>query len=151
MHSIRKYVVLYLMGIGFLLSNQCFGQNIDKSFNIDSSKTISLIEFNHRVDRATELLRTKELQAISDSDHINIMMCLNTIFMVHKKYSIEKVFTGGRYKELETAERKVNYEKDIVEVYPKYIWNRGMGYYFPKLKMELYGTPHLYAIFNVIE
>jgi hypothetical protein len=78
-------------------------------------------------------------------------MCLNTIFMIHKKYSIEQVFIGGRYRELETVERKVNYGKDIVKVYPNWIPNRGMGYYFPKLKMELYGTPYRYAIFNVVE
>jgi hypothetical protein len=150
MHSIRN--ILFLIAACFLLFNhKSFGQNVDKDFNRDSSKTIKLIEFNHRVDRATELLRTKELSAISDSDHINIMMCLNTIFMIHKKYSIEQVFIGGRYRELETVERKVNYGKDIVKVYPNWIPNRGMGYYFPKLKMELYGTPYRYAIFNVVE
>lgn len=151
MYLDKKYATWYLIGAILFLSNKSFGQNADKHFNLDSSKTISLIEFNHRVDRATELLKTKELLAISDSDHINIMMCLNTIFMVHKKYSIEQVFTGGRYTELETVERKVNYEKDIVKVYPKYVWSRGMGYYFTELKMELYGTPHRYAIFNVVE
>jgi hypothetical protein len=25
----------------------------------------------------------------------------------------------------------------------------GMGFYFPKLKMEVYGTPRAYAMFNV--
>ncbi|EHQ27645.1 hypothetical protein [Mucilaginibacter paludis] len=151
MHSIRKYVVLYLIWTGFLQFSKSFGQDADKSFNRDSSKTISLIEFNHRVDRAAELLKTKKLAAIADSDHINIMMCLNTIFMVRKKHSMEKAFTGGRYMKLEIIDLKVNYEKDIIKVYPKYTWNRGMGYYFPELKMELYGTPMPYAIFNVLE
>ncbi|SFD24031.1 hypothetical protein SAMN05518672_1011206 [Chitinophaga sp. CF118] len=41
------------------------------------------------------------------------------------------------------------YTKDIITVYKEWIPNRGMGFYFPKLQMELYGTPMLYAIYNV--
>jgi hypothetical protein len=151
-HPVGKYVVLYLMTLFVLLSNnKSFGQNTDKNFNRDSSKTISLVEFNYRVDRAAELLKTKELSAISDTDHINIMMCLNTIFMVRKKHSIEQVFTGSRYKELETLADKLKYGPSLSKVYTKVIPNRGMGFYFPQLKMELYGTPYRYAIFNVLE
>jgi hypothetical protein len=51
----------------------------------------------------------------------------------------------------QNTERKVNYERDIVKVYTKWIPNKGMGFYFPQLKMELYGTPMPYAIFEVSE
>ena len=60
-------------------------------FDPDSSKTISLTEFNHRVDRAIEVLQTKNLAQIADSDHVNIMMCLNTVFMTDSRPSFDSI------------------------------------------------------------
>jgi len=135
------------------------------NFNRDSIRTITLSDFNRRVDRAIECLQTKELTQIADSDHINIMMCLNTILMTSlkekgplisqtpngqvKMYATIDRFTNGRYKQLEDIADQKNYDRNIVKVYPDWVFSRGMGLYFVKLQMELYGTPHLYAFFQV--
>ena len=71
------------------------------------------------------------------------MLCLNTIMMRH--------FNGDQYERLTEAAKKMNYIKDIIKIYPDWVPNRGMGFYFQKLKMELYGTPRAYAIFEVLK
>ncbi|WP_413669243.1 hypothetical protein ACEN9X_04300 [Mucilaginibacter sp. Mucisp86] len=154
MHFYKKYVgpILITICVSCFCKNS-LAQSPNETFNRDSSKTITLIEFKHRVGRATKLLKTEKLSAISDTDHINIMMCLNTIFMTHlyKNGLFEARFEAAEYKNLEILADKKNYSRDIVKVYSEWVPNRGMGYYFPKLKMELYGTPMRYAIFNVLE
>jgi len=70
--------------------------------------------------------------------------------MVHDERFKNKL-QGGRYSKLKKAAEDKNYTKDITNVFPNWIPNRGMGFYFPKLKMELYGTPRPCAWFNVTE
>jgi hypothetical protein len=38
-------------------------------------------------------------------------------------------------------------------MYSMYDWipNRGMGYYFQRLQIELLGTPHSYSMYTIIE
>ena len=136
-------ICIVLMGL------YCTGQNHSSNFNLDSSKEVSLATFNRIVDNSIIILQTKKLSQISDTDHINIMMCLNTIFIVTQKGSFQKRFTGGNYQKLVSICDEKKYIRNIIKVYPNWIPIRGMGYYFPKLKMELYGTPRLYAIFTV--
>jgi hypothetical protein len=124
-----------------LLGQNCNGQINYLKSNNDSSITISKVQFDNLVDTCLILLQTKKLEEISDKGHINIMMCLNTIFM-HD-------FTGGQYEKLTKVAKEINYAIEVIKIYPNSIPNRGMGSYFPTLKMELYGTPHSFAIFNV--
>lgn len=73
--SIKRYIGILILLTGFLTKTQsAFGQEGKVDFDRDKQKRITLIEFNSRVDRATELLREKDLSLISDKDHINIMM-----------------------------------------------------------------------------
>jgi hypothetical protein len=122
-------------------SSFCSGQTDHNKFNADSSKTIPKETFDNLVDSSIKLIQTKEISEISDSGNINIMICFNTIFM--------RKFKDGRYQKLLNLIEEKNYMKDIIKVYPEWIPNRGMGFYFPKLKMEFGGTPRRYAIFNV--
>ncbi len=70
--------------------------------------------------------------------------------MAHDK-NFQNKLKDRRYENLTKAADAKNYTKNIIKVFPEWIPNRGLGFYFPKLKMELYGTPHLYAWFNVTE
>ncbi len=142
-----------------------FGQKIKLDFNPDSVKKISLVEFNQRVDRAIIMLETRKLSQIPDTEHINIMMCLNTIMMTSSKelgalisvspdstlkvYATIKRFSNGRYQKLEDITEQKKYDEKILKVYPEWIWTVGMGYYFPKLKMEVYGLPDPRSWFDV--
>jgi len=148
---INKNIWTFIIVIGFLFTfKSSFGQYGNLKFDKDKQQRISLTEFYHRVDRATKLLQTKELSAISDKDHINIMMCLNTIFTFKSTLSgTDKRFNNARCKKLEIVADEINYQHNIMKVYPQWVHNRGMGQYYPKLKMELYGTPNLYATFSV--
>jgi hypothetical protein len=69
--------------------------------------------------------------------------------MVTQKGFFQKRFTGWNYQKLVRISDEKEYARNIIKIYPNWIPNRGMGYYFPKLKMELYGTPRRYALFNV--
>ena len=132
----------------FLVS-ACFGQQTAR-FNLDSLKVITKVQFDRLVDTSISLLQTRKLSDIPDSGHINIMMCLNTIFMAYDTIQ-QKRFRTGRYAKLEQVAELKKYDREIIRVYPEWIPNRGMGFYFPKLRMELYGTPRLYAWFQVEE
>lgn len=124
----------------------CLGQiNENKT---DSLKTISQIRFDALVENSVELLNTKDLNSISDGDHINIMLCLNTIFMSRNSTG-EKRFSGRRYSKLETLTATTDYTKKIIQIYPDWTPNRGMGFYFKKLNIELYGTPSQSSLFRV--
>lgn len=130
----------------FISMQNGFAQKRDR----DTPKEISRSQFDKLVDTSIVLLQNKKLSDISDSGHINLMMCLNTIFMAHDT-AFNKLYTGGRYERLKKVVAEKEYLRDITKVYSKWHPNRGMGFYFPKLDMELYGTPRLYACFSVKE
>ena len=127
------------------MMNSAFGQQLMLDSASNKPKRITFIEFYRRLDRATWLLQNQALPAIADSDHVNIMMCLNTIFL----NNFDQRFNDARCKKLLSAAQKKDYSDNIHYVYPEWLFNRGMGQYYPKLKMELYGTPNMYATFIV--
>ena len=105
--SINKYISPFIITLVFFLTiNSSFGQEAKVDFDRNKSKRISLSEFHRRVDRATKLLKTKELSAISDNDHINIMMCLNTILIGNLPDSDKRV-NDIRYKKLKAISHKL--------------------------------------------
>jgi hypothetical protein len=110
--------------------------------NLDSSIQISRSDFDQRINWVTHLLREKSLHEINDEQHIEIMKCLNTLMM--------RDLDDARYDEFNQAVVDTKYVTDIVKVYPNWIPNRGMGFYFPNLQMELYGTPRLYAYYDLL-
>lgn len=120
------------------------------TFNRDVQQVITKTAFDSLIDRSILLLNTKPLTEIGDTGHIGIMMCLNTIMMAHDT-GFSQRFKGSRYERLEKLTEQKNYVRDIITVYPEWIPNRGLGEYFPKLQMELYGTPMLYAWFDVTD
>ncbi|MCR8558791.1 hypothetical protein KXD93_14125 [Mucilaginibacter sp. BJC16-A38] len=145
----KKYISTFILTVGLLFTiKNSFGQH--QQFIPDSAHNnptkITWTEFHRRVDRATKLLQTKQLSAISDSDHVNIMMCLNSIFL---SSHFDKRFNDSLCKTLLSIAHKKDYRYNIGKVYPEWLFNRGMGRYYTKIKMELYGTPNLYATFVV--
>lgn len=145
--TLKNYRVFIFLIFLIILSGNTFGQNSNQ-VHPDTSKKITLTEFQSRVDRATMLLKTKKLSAISDTDHINIIMCINTIHIVNHSF-LEPKLTAKRYKKFEAMLTKVDYSKNIIKVYPIFLWNTGLGYYFPKLNIELDGNPAEYSMFYI--
>lgn len=147
MKAFTRPIWLLLLMASLFTHSECWGQ-AKTQFNRDTFKVISQLEFDNFVDSAIDALTTQALSEISDEGHTNIMMCLNTVFMAHDT-AFQKRFVSGRYQRLEALAEEKQYTTDIVNVYPEWIPNRGMGFYFPKLGMELYGTPMLYAWYQV--
>ncbi|MCR8559059.1 hypothetical protein KXD93_15490 [Mucilaginibacter sp. BJC16-A38] len=145
--STKKYTSVSILIVGLLFIVQMsFGQQPELDSASNKPTRIMLAEFHRRIDRATRLLLTRKLSAISDKDHVNIMMCLNTIFLNDRV----KTFNDAECKRFLAVANKKDYRNKIGKVYPEWLFNRGMGQYYPKLKMELYGTPNMYATFEVL-
>lgn len=124
-------------------------QSDSVKFNPDSSKSISISTFDSLVSNSITLLKTKDLADIPDSGHINIMMCYNTIKFTRTKPGFEFRLANDKYQELENLFIGKDYLNNIKKVYPDWIPTRFFGYYFQKLKMEVYGWPRAYAMFRV--
>ena len=142
------YLLLLVTLLGFSTSN-LLAQNTNK-FDRDTLIYIDKSYFDVLVDSSIHLLNTTQLDSITDAQHRKIMMCVNTISMAWDS-TLQNRFVGGRYQTLEQALQQADYLRNIVLVYPEWVPNRGMGYYFPKIRMELYGTPSLYSWFQVRE
>ena len=136
-----------------LLTAKCLGQDttITYTFNPDISKSISRNDFDSFVNESINLLQTKQLSKISDSENIMIIMCLNTILVASTGKNFKQRFKGGQYEKLEKISNEIQYVRNLIKVYPDTVPNRGMGLYFLKLKMEVYGTPRAYAYFYVLK
>jgi hypothetical protein len=110
-------------------------------FNRDHFFSITKAAFHAQVDSCISWIKEKPLAALSDEQHVQVMYCLNTIFM--------RRLESGNYGVLLQLVEQMRYTFDIIKIYPEWIPNRGMGFYFPKLKMELYGTPMPYSCYSV--
>ena len=146
----KRNLICLILLISF---SNCFCQ--EKSQDRNVSKSISKKKFDNLVDSSIKLLKTKLITNISDSENIQIIMCLNTILSAHYKTEKrfgEKKFQDGRYKELTDLESSKKYGQILAtKIYKDWVPNRGMGFYYKKIKMELYGTPMPYSYYYVIE
>lgn len=130
-----------------LISNALVAQH-RHTINTSKSPEISLAEFNKRIERITLLLKTKNVKDISDADHINIMMCSNTIKFEYNNPCL--VVAARRYWLVLILLDKLKYSQELRTKYPKNDWSRGGGLYVDKLNMEIDGLPGDYAIFKVL-
>lgn len=137
----KRLLKIFVLAVHLFVSTICSGQTTKAQFSADSSRTISRTSFDNLVDNSIKLIQTKDLSKITDKEHIDIMMCLNTIFV--------RKLSGGQYQTLATVAKEKEYSKNITKVYPEWIPNKGMGLYFKKLKMELGGTPRPYSFYKV--
>lgn len=117
--------------------------DILKKPNMDSLIIVTKQQFDTIVQHCTSLLTTRRNIEIKDADHIKIIRLINTINM-----SQDTSFKSGIYAEFMKRVKDKDYEKEI-STYYDWIPNRGMGFYFQKLQVELGGTPHLYSRYAI--
>jgi hypothetical protein len=137
----KLFFIISLLTLHLFASTICSGQTPKSKFSTDSSKTISKTSFDKLVDNSLKLIQTKELSKITDKEHIDLIMCLNTIFVLK--------LSGGQYQTLETVAKEKEYSKNLTKIYPEWTPNKGMGLYIKKLKIELYGTPRPNSYYKV--
>jgi len=112
----------------------------------DSMVHVDRVRFDALVGYLDQKLTQDSLANLSDADHINLMRVLNTIMFEQRP---DERFHGGPYQRLEDLSWSTDYRHWAADNLGGWIPNRGMGFYFPKLDMELEGTPTLHGRFNV--
>jgi hypothetical protein len=118
-----------------------------KKPNQDSIAYISKSDFDSLVLYSIGRLKTKDIWQISDTDHIQIIKIKNTISMSDDN-NHNRRFVNGIYTDFESLIKEKNYGNEMSKIYD-WIPNRGMGFYFEKLQVELGGTPHFFSRFVV--
>lgn len=103
-------------------------------------------QFRGLVEHLCSKLKDTPLEAWSDTDHINLMRSLNTIMFEQR---LGERYHGDAYQRLEDLSWSTDYRKWASANLGGWVPNRGMGFYFIKLDMELEGTPTLHGRFNV--
>lgn len=111
--------------------------------NMDSMVILSKAQFDTIVRDCIALLETHPTIQLKDKDNSTIIRLINTINM--NRYYLDKNEIYAKF--IEVVKSK-GYEKDIA-IYYDWVPNRGMGYYFQKLQIELGGTPHLYSQYTL--
>lgn len=111
--------------------------------NMDSLIVITRQQFDTLVNKSISLLTNHRIIQIQDADHIMIIRLNNTINM-----SQDASFKNGIYADFIKLVKDKDYEKEI-STYYDWIPNRGMGFYFQKLQVELGGTPHLHSRYTI--
>ena len=117
--------------------------DILKKPNMDSLIVVNKQQFDTIVEHCISLLKAFRNIEIKDADHIKIIRTINTINM-----SQDISFKNGIYSDFIKLTQDKNYEKEI-STYYDWIANRGMGFYFQKLQVELGGTAHLYSRYTI--
>lgn len=146
MHSIRRVIILALL---CFLTKHGLSQEVDFNRDRDSIYDISKNGFDSLLVQTTAWLkRKKDLSAIPPGIHVAIIRLQNTISIAMSSgsdtaYDKRKVATF-----LDWYEKRA-YGTRITEVYPDFKVSRGLGYYFPKLGVELHGTPFRRSRFRV--
>ncbi|ULQ57134.1 hypothetical protein KJS94_02845 [Flavihumibacter rivuli] len=117
--------------------------DILKKPNMDSKNALTKKQFELKVNESTAILKKKRLAEITDEENFQIIRLINTIRM-----SQDSLHITGIYADFIKAVEKTGYEKEIASFYD-WIPNRGMGFYFQKLQVELGGTPHPYSRYTI--
>ena len=117
--------------------------DILKKPNMDSMVVVTKQQFDSTVTVCTTLLTTHSNIQLKDEDHMKIIRLINTIGM-----SKETSFKIGIYSEFMKLVKEKDYEKDV-SIFYDWIPNRGMGFYFQKLQIELGGTPRIFSRYTI--
>jgi hypothetical protein len=133
----------YKLTKGTNLYNSKKRYDILKKPNMDSMVVVTKKHFDTIANHCISLLTTRRNIQIEDEDHIKIIRLINTISM-----SQDTSFINGTYSEFMKLVKEKDYEKDV-SIFYDWIPNRGMGFYFQKLQVELGGTPHLYSRYTI--
>jgi hypothetical protein len=141
--DLELYYDYKLISTGTNFYNSKKRYNILKKPNMDSLIVVNKEQFDTIVRRCISLLTTQRIIEIKDADHIKIIRLINSITI--SQYASLK---NGIYADFMQLIMDKDYEKEI-STYYDWIPNRGMGFYFQKLQIELGGTPHIYSRYTI--
>lgn len=110
-------------------------------FQRDSFVTTTLDDFNREVDRCIKLLQAIPVKNINEVQHISIIRCLNTI-------SLNNLAQDRCVRLLGVAAEK-KYAAELINTFPNWTPNRGMGIYIRELNVEYGGSPGFYSVYKI--
>lgn len=135
----RKDVILFANStVNFIKSEMNKGQQSG-----DTNIMVSQQLFDSLLVSAISILSDRKFIEIKESDHVNIIRLINTIHYNHlsiPQYEIDEKFMKIVIKK--------EYEQQLANHY-HWIPNKGMGMFFPELKVELGGTPNAKSIYTL--
>ncbi|WP_316734869.1 hypothetical protein [Pedobacter aquatilis] len=142
--DLQLYYDYKIVGKDIDIYNSKKRYDILKKPNMDSLIIVSRRQLDTIVQHCISLLTTSRIIEIKDADHIKIIRLINTINL-----SQDISFKTGIYADFMKRLKDKDYEKQFSHLYD---WtpNRGMGFYFQKLQVELGGTPHLFSTYTII-
>jgi hypothetical protein len=133
----------YRVANGTFFYNSQKRYDILKKPNMDSMVVVSSTEFDSIVKACIHTLSGDESFYIDKHIQVDMIRCINTIRM-----SRDESFKTGIYKKFIQLVEKKEYEK-TVSFYYNWIPNKGMGFYFHLLQVELDGTPQPFSMFTI--
>lgn len=114
-----------------------------ESSKFDSLVIVNKNQFDIIIKFCTKLLTVFKINEIQNVDHIKIIRLINAI-----RISQSDLLKHGIYADFMKLVEDINYDK---QMYTYYDWipNKGMGFYFKQLNIELGGTPRMYSVFKI--
>ena len=94
-------------------------RNTDSAKQTPYAMNLSAQKFDSLVDSCTTLLETEKVSTISDSGHVYIILCSNTIFYTRIRESkhCDQRFAGGRYERFKNALLQSSYVWNLCKQY----------------------------------
>jgi hypothetical protein len=117
--------------------------DILKKVNPDSLIILTHPQFDSLVRKCFEILKNYPVARIYDEDNLKIIRVYNTI-----TFSTDTTFQTGIYANFKKLLQEKEYSKTLA-IYYDWIPNKGMGYYFEQLQVELGGSPHMYSMYTI--
>ena len=117
--------------------------DILKKIDPDSLIVASRYQFDSMVRECIDVLQKHPVARIYDEDNIRIIRVSNTL-----AFSRDTSFKTGIYADFSKLMQQREYNKEIAIFYD-WIPNKGMGFYFKQLHVELGGTPGRYSMYTI--
>jgi hypothetical protein len=140
-------ICLNIISYGQLRNKHSLAPVSDSSINWDSTITITKKQFDSITLKCTNLFYGTNVNKFTGNEHSLILRLLNSGLMTPLKDT--SLFQTKAYAQFLKLVDSTKYINKLLKIYPDNLISRGMGYYFPELKVEYYGTPHLRSFFYV--
>jgi hypothetical protein len=129
--------------------NRFRGRNadIDTIYSTDTILTITKYQLDSLLQVSITFLKEKDIPQFTDSEHRLIIRLSNSGFMAPYKDTV--YFNTSLYADFSNWLVKTKYTDQLTRIYPDWVHSRGMGFFFPKLGIELDGTPYMRSMYYI--
>lgn len=141
------FISIDFVSFGQIRNKRTLAYVTEASVDWDSTITISKKEFESILLKCTGLFYHNSVEKFSASEHSLILRLLNTALMAPLRDTA--IFQSKEYVEFRSVVDSARYADKLLALFPNYFISRGMSFYFPELRVEYLGTPHLRSYFDI--